>query len=327
MLHRYSRHAVVLAMGLGFGWLPLCLQPARGQDLPVSTSDSNVGYIDNAVPATQFRLRFDAAFDNPVPDRAEFFYGEDGPGGLGAETGVDYQDISAYFELALKDPFSIFVELGPRFIDPEQNFNTGGLADLNTGFKLALCSDCHQVLSFQFRIYAPSGDADSGLGTGHLSYEPGLLYFRRLSDRMVLEGEFRSWIPVKITEFNGEDFAGDILRYGLGLGYDLYQSFPCRDCSCDCGQCSQCAACATTGSRLTSVVEVVGWSVLDGLGSFSDDGINRERRSVAGDTIVNIKLGLRWTSGDHSMYVGYGRGLSGDVWYDDIVRLEYRWTL
>jgi hypothetical protein len=27
---------------------------------------------------THFRLRFDAAFDNPIPDRAEFFYAKCG---------------------------------------------------------------------------------------------------------------------------------------------------------------------------------------------------------------------------------------------------------
>ena len=36
------------------------------------------GYIDSAIVGNQFRLRFDAAYNNPVPDRAEFFYGQCG---------------------------------------------------------------------------------------------------------------------------------------------------------------------------------------------------------------------------------------------------------
>ena len=36
------------------------------------------GYVDFAVPITQFRLRFDAAYDDNRPDRAEFFYGKCG---------------------------------------------------------------------------------------------------------------------------------------------------------------------------------------------------------------------------------------------------------
>src|SRR5205085_1898326 len=36
------------------------------------------GYIDNAIPKTMFRLRFDAAYDDNRPDRAEFFYAKCG---------------------------------------------------------------------------------------------------------------------------------------------------------------------------------------------------------------------------------------------------------
>src|SRR5262249_13954942 len=35
---------------------------------------SAVGYIDPAIPLTQFRLRYDAAYRDNRPDRAEFFY-------------------------------------------------------------------------------------------------------------------------------------------------------------------------------------------------------------------------------------------------------------
>jgi hypothetical protein len=43
-----------------------------------------------------------------------------------------------------------------------------------------------------------------------------------------------------------------------------------------------------------------------------------------GDTIVNAKLGLRIGSGNADFYASYGRALTGDVWYKDIVRLEFR---
>ena len=58
--------------------------------------------------------------------------------------------------------------------------------------------------------------------------------------------------------------------------------------------------------------------------------------SVGGQTIVNEKIGLRIGFGDyrqagggsglndrHSLYVGYGRAITGDHWYKDTFRLEY----
>ena len=37
-------------------------------------SESSVGYVDNAIPTDQVRLRSDAAWRNNAPDRAEYFY-------------------------------------------------------------------------------------------------------------------------------------------------------------------------------------------------------------------------------------------------------------
>ena len=46
-----------------------------------------------------------------------------------------------------------------------------------------------------------------------------------------------------------------------------------------------------------------------------------------GDTIVNMKIGARLNLWDrHSLYIGYGRPLTGEVWYKEIYRLEYRLT-
>ncbi len=303
----------------------------------VQTSDSSVGYIDDAIIRTQMRLRFDAAFDNNRPDRAEFFYAKcgcfrelgvdpDAPGPAPPlngsdpattrfiETNVDYQDISVDFEYALSPEFSAFVEAPFRFLDPEVNDNTAGPGDIQAGFKLALLTTPCDYLTFQLRGYFPSGDAMRGLGTDHVSLEPALLYYGQIDERLALEAEFRDWIPIDPSSGAGtgfdEDYAGHILRYGVGLAYDVY----------DCRRC---------GKKLTPVVEVVGWTVLDGLASGSTDGTLDTVfiEDAAGDTIVNIKLGARaaWSHHD-SLYLGYGRALTGDVWYEDIARLEYRRT-
>jgi hypothetical protein len=258
------------------------------------------GYIDSAIPVTQFRLRYDAAYNDNRPDRAEFFYAKCGcfPGAPGPplrETRVDYQDISGYLEIAPGPLFSGFVDVPFRFLNPEQNNNTEGFADMFAGFKAVLLTDYHQWLTFQFRTAIPTGAASRGLGTHHVSLEPALLYYGRLGDRLRVEGEFRDWIPV-----GGTDFAGNILRYGVGVGYDAYR---------------------TPNLCVTPVVELVGWTVLSGK---ELDGLTNATLDAAGDTIVNAKFGVRAYMGQNStFYVGYGRALTGAVWYKDIFRVEY----
>jgi hypothetical protein len=300
--HRLSAGALLLAVASVLLARPT---PADAQGVGMPTvSSSNVGYIDPAALATMFRLRFDAAYDNNRPNRAEFFYPQGGfPGSPGPplpETRVDYQEASGYLEGLLAPRLSAFIEAPVRFFNGEVNANAAGLSDINAGFKFALRSDDDGLLTFQFRTYVPTGDADRGLGTNHVSLEPGLLFLHRLSDRLNLEGEFRAWVPV-----GGTSFAGNVLRYGTGLSYRW-----------------QC----TEDVSLSPVAEVVGWTVLNGReSSVSPTGTVIE--SAAGDTIVNTKLGLRLGLGDvASLYAGYGRPLTGEVWYKDIWRFELRLT-
>jgi hypothetical protein len=276
---------------------------ASGQPAPAGSgptvADSSVGYIDSAIPGTQVRLRYDASFDNPTPNLAEFFWSRSDQ--RRPESGVDYQDFSAYLEYAFSERFSGFVELPWRFLDPEVNSNTNGLADMNAGFKYAFvhCEDL--VATFQLRGYFPTGDADRGLGNDHVSLEPALLLYAYLTECWHFEGEFRYWIPID----GDEDFAGDVIRYGAGLHYDLIQT--------ECW-------------RIMPVVEVVGWTVLDGQSSSLDTSTGLvEVEEADGDTIVNAKVGVRTQFDDvGDVYAGYGVPLTGDVWYENTFRLEFR---
>ena len=77
----------------------------------------------------------------------------------------------------------------------------------------------------------------------------------------------------------------------------------------------------------------MGWTALGGL-----ETTEAGARSAAGDTIVNMKIGVRFGLGDYnqpgggsqlndrvSLYAGYARALTGDVWYRDMFRLELIW--
>jgi len=305
-------------------------------ETPVFVSDSNTGYIDNA---------------GYSPDRAEFFYGACGcardvpnppanvpnangdvlnpnaPGPSGTvipgailtspliETELDYQEVRLDFEYALRYNFSLFAEVPMRFVNGKILDNYSGLGDIRAGFKWGLLDDPRHDLTFQLRGYFPTGDAEKGLGTDHASVEPGLLYFGRLDDGWSVAAEFRYWIPIDGTSGRGtpftEDYAGDVLRYGLGFGRDFELA---------------------SGTMVTPVVEVVGWSVLGGLALSSADGTpfgttfpGHGYREVDGENIVNLKFGLRFGFKDRrSLYVGVGKALTDDLWYDEVVRVEWR---
>ena len=318
------------------------------------------GYLDNAIPMTMFRLRYDAGFNMNRPDRAEFFYGawqelsfhnhgivDDGQfkgimfdpkakGPFQLPARLDYQEASAYMEYAPSQRFSAFVDIPVRYVDfdnlhedpdvetpaerarfPETRFqeelaalqhnNHMGLSDIVAGFKYALVADPCEYLTFQFSVYTPTGDAIKGLGTGHVSLEPGLIYYQRLADRIELQAMIKDWIPV-----GGTALEGNVLTYGVGLGYDIYTS---------------------NNVRIVPITEFVGWTVLNGFESFfgpvpgpdtlvpDDHGVE----DASGTTIVNAKVGVRtYFRGGSDLYVGYGRALTGPRWYQDIVRVEYR---
>ncbi|MBY0523724.1 MAG: hypothetical protein K2R98_10015 [Gemmataceae bacterium] len=282
-----------LRFTVALGMLLLATSAGRAQ----SGAESSVGYIDSAIPRSQFRLRYDTSYGNNRPDRAEFFW--PGPSGPPfGESNVDFQDVSTYLEWAASPRFSVFVELPVRFVNPDVNPNAGGLSDLNAGFKWAMVAEEHRYFTLQLKAFAPTGNGGEGLGTNHATLEPGLLFNQRLTDRILLEGELRDWIPL-----GGSNFAGNVLRYGLGISYDIRPA---------------------PVWRVSPVVEFVGWTTLSGM---TTNGLPDIPISAVGDTIFNVKGGVRVNCGEHSdFYVGYGRALTGDVWYKDTVRLEYRFS-
>jgi hypothetical protein len=280
----------------------LALAPlARAQ----TGAESGVGYIDSALPTTMFRLRYDAMYDSNSPTRAEFMYAKysidvpPGPGLPKLESRIDTQVIAPYLEYAFLPRLSGFVEVPVLFVNPEINADATGLGDVSAGFKYAFLYTPTQVATFMLRATFPTGDAAEGLGTNHYSLEPGLLFFRQLSDQFVIEGELRDWAAI-----GGTDFAGNILRYGIGASYRVY----------------------TDWGWVAPVTEFVGWTVLSGQEYvFPTETIHH----AAGETIVNAKIGVRTTVfteyfNGMDFYAGYGRALTGDVWYKNVFRVELR---
>lgn len=266
-------------------------------------ADSVVGYMDNPIVGNQLRFRYDSNYNARQPARAEFLWpvgGTRGPG-PGPDTGVDYQDLAAYAELEVSDSWSLFGELPVRFANPEIQDNTAGLGDGNFGVRHGFWSTGDSAATFQFRVYAPTGDGSRGLGTDHFSLEPGLLLYQELAPRLTGYAELKDWIAVG----GSENFAGNVLRYGLGASYLVAEECPHRNVS--------------------AVTEFVGWTVLSGGSAITTPGPVTRFVDAAGDTIVNAKVGLRWRfTANTDLYGGYGRGLTGDTHYSDMLRIELR---
>jgi hypothetical protein len=292
---------------------------------PIRRRGSMVGYIDDAVVGSKLRVRFETGTENDAPDRAEFFYAKCGcyqglppshpfhdpeaPGpGPGAASELDFQQAFVQGEVATSDRVSFFAELPLRWIQP-QTFvpgtgdpfdSQGGIGDLRGGVKVALVSALDQVVTLQIRAFVPTGKAENGLGTNHLSVEPALLLYHQLSDRASIESQVGLWAPVGGSEgvpiAASERFSGNVFFYGIGPAVEVYRG---------------------PRVRFAPVVELVGWRVLGGFQSIGEE--------AAGINIVNLKLGARVSWDDSgSIYGGWGRALTEEQWYHDIVRFEFR---
>lgn len=289
---------------------------------------SMVGYIDPAPLQTGVRIRFDSALHNEVPDRAEFFYAKCGcyrdlpsthpaydpesPGPRpGAADDLNFQQLLAKVEGQVTPRISLFVELPLRWIQPKHFVpgtgagfpNQQGLGDIRGGVKLGLLDTSTQSATVQLQLFTPTGKADKGLGTDHLSVEAMVLHNSRVADRAQVEWQAGIWHPLDgaagfPTADDTKQFAGDIVIYGVGVGVDAYQ---------------------TPKVRIVPVVEVVGWHVVNGFESVATD--------ASGTNILNLKIGARiFTDSQNSIYAGYGRGLTEAKWYRDIFRVEYRYA-
>jgi len=208
------------------------------------------------------------------------------------------------------------VEVPFRWIQPQSFIaftpfgNQGGISDVRAGFKVAMLASSQHYLTFQFKTYMPTGDASKGLGTNHWSIEPSLLYFQKLSDRASLESEIGDWHPTSgsagVPFSSSEKYSADVFFYGLGPSYELYRG---------------------EKVRFAPVVELVGWNVRGGFETLPGGPLLGVSKEMTGTNIVNIKVGVRTSYGNHSsFYVGFGHKLTTEDWYQDIIRFEYRYS-
>jgi hypothetical protein len=270
--------------------------------------------IDVAQPlASNIRLRFDAAYNLTYPDRAEYFYGK---GKINTFTGqtpqagrfdsIDYQDIRILMEFG-GPKLTVGTEIPIRILDPEsQGANTAGLSDMNITTKTVLLDGNDLQITQIFRTYLNTGAPTHGLGTGHVSLEPGLLFRLKWDETLYLHSELKYWFPIG----GDPNHSGQILRYGVGTSHVAYE---------------------TDSMALIPTLELVAWSVLDGRES-NGNLVGPSTNEVDGLTILNASPGLRLVmdrGGDLGLLelgVFSSFAISGPRWYESLLRFDCRWS-
>jgi hypothetical protein len=279
---------------------------------------SPVGYIDDPTVGSEVRVRFDAGSNAPQPDLAEFFYqGHSTPLGptVAFQRTLNFQQLYLNAEYSPRKSVSGFLQIPYRWIQPiiipsatrTPDLSSGsGISDVQAGLKFGAIASETRNLTFQLRADFPSGDGSKGFGTGHYSLEPAALFYQKLTGRAAVEAELGDSHPIGGTMYRAsatsapQNFASDVMMYGVGPSYQALER---------------------ENYSIAPVLELVGWHVFGGL---QTNAVNQVE-SGAGANIFNVKLGARvnWIGGN-SVYAGYGRGVTSNIWYRNLFRIEYR---
>ena len=248
-------------------------------------------------PSVGLRMRFDRGLSSP--NRLEYIWARPGVG-PSPERRLDLIDTSMRFEFGSRNAVA-FTEVSMRSLDPEVNANTTGFGDMVVGAKGILFNNqCTQIGSV-FRTVMKTGPARRGLGTGHVSLEPGLLGSHRFGRIAMLHSELKYSLPIA----GSPGFSGDVLKTGIGIS-TLWKDW------------DQLARMPT--------LEMQTHTFLFGQQTDATGLVS----SVDGKTAVDLYPGLRiaWQKprvGIVETGFAYGMNLADSEWFDSRMIAEIRW--
>jgi hypothetical protein len=272
-----------------------------------------------------------------------------GKGPTGIARSLDYEELTLYTEAA-QGGFGLFFEVPYVHIDPEtgaanaglmpptaNKFQAGlplpgvagmananlcpqsGFSDMVIGTKsMILDCDCIQI-TFQFKTWIPVGDFTKGLGTGHVSLEPSLIFGIPIDRDWYLQMQLAYWIPIG----GDQQYESDVFHFHLALNRTLW--------------------CPCPGLKLIGTIEGNEWSVC--YGSYTDPEnliidpnamVNGAANPNAGRpapfahtgaaTIFSIGPGVRFVICDKIDFgVGTAFAVTGQHWAEELIRAEFRW--
>ncbi len=284
-------------------------------------------FIDAPRPVSQMRLRLDSAFRWDRPDRHEYFWAKlntpsgsvlggnqnafvsptepqsgPGKGPTGPVRRVDHFDFSLYTEGAAGN-IGVFVITPWRFTDVEPGTDECGFGDLTIGTKTLLL-DCELLqLSLQFTTYTPTGLASKGLGTGHVSLEPALLWALKLHQKWYSQGEVAFWIPIAGDPLYTPCF---IFHYHVSLNTTLLE-------------------CVGGEVKLIGTAELHGYSIPGGDWDGAHTDPNTGLAIEDSETLVHAGPGLRLVVCNRfDLGLGANFALTSQHWAEQVYRIEVR---
>jgi hypothetical protein len=117
---------------------------------------------------------------------------------------------------------SMIFEMPYRTVDPVYGNYAAGFGDMNIAMK-TLLFDCELLqVSMIMRTYIPTGNFTNGLGVGHVSLEPSLVWGIKLCPETYMQGQVAEWIPIGGTP----GYQGSILHYHFSLNQTLVRILP-----------------------------------------------------------------------------------------------------
>lgn len=280
-----------------------CQDPCyEGRWTPISDA---AFFVEQPRPVSQQRLRWDSGINMILPDRAEYFWARaDGQGKGPAPTGpflvaprLNYNELSLYTEIAAGN-LGIIVETPYRSVNPEYVDPAAGFADMNIATKTMLY-DCELLqVAFMFRTFMPVGRASKGLGVGHVSLEPSLIFGIKLSPDAYLQGQVAEWIPLG----GDPDYSGAILHYHFSFNRTMIRLLP--------------------DVPIIGTFEFGGFSFQDG--AFTDP-IDGPFQGASGRTYFYGGGGLRMFVCDRIDFgLGFQSALTEQHFSDQLIRSEFR---
>ncbi len=260
-------------------------------------------FIDTTQPESDMDFQFDAFYHRYDPDRDEYFWAREASRGPKfPESHLNNQDVNFIWEVAAGKSFSITTEIPLRIVDPAVNAGTAGLGDLSVTTKTLLLDGSQWQITQIFRTITPTGDPGKGLGTGHVSLEPGVAFRYKWSPETYLHAELEYWFPL------GGDpvYDGQILKYGFGISHVLYEN---------------------DTFAVMPTLEFVGYTLFNGAQTTFPPTVPQPVDTMG---IFEVHPGIRFVHdslGDLGTYewgVSSGFGITQNKWYNAMLLVEAR---
>lgn len=257
--------------------------------------------VSPAIAANElgFRFHFDQGLN--VPDRAEFFWATN-PIGPGGDPSVDV--IDTHVRMVVGSPkLTGITQYTLRSLDPRNAANTTGMGDMMVGVQSLLLDGKRLKVSTLVQTHLATGSTQRGLGVGHTSLQPGVLWRYCASPSLFWFGEISYLVPVG----GDRKIDGNVLTTGLAVSTIAWES-------------DRFAVLPTLEMRTLSFT------------SGGQTGPAGDFQNVDGETAFELFPGMRFVLGPQSDWglceigVSAGTVFADDDWFDSRIRLNIRFT-